>query len=276
MRPAPAGASVDTLAPRPAGPATVCSVTSPTPDLRTYPTKPPVRVIEWVMLALAIVSVVLLTWITFWDVDDRVETWIIRADYVICAIFAIEFAVRWRRDRGTWTYPFRYWYEVLGMIPLSDPVFRSFRLLRIVVVLARLGRAADRALGDRVTAAVINHFMDAIVRIIKRPVTIAVVDEVIAVLRTGHYTANIARALGENEAEVKQMVLEKVKRDPVTSRLRYVPFHDDIVELVADTTFRIVFEVLADPRTDEMVTDILEENTDQIREAVRTRAHERD
>lgn len=251
-------------------------MTSPTPPLSAYPTKPPTRVVEWVMLLLAVVSVALLLWVTIWDVDDATATWVFRIDTAICGIFAIEFGIRWYRDRGGWKYPFRYWYEVLGMIPLAHPELRAFRLIRIVVVLARLGRATDRAFGDRITAALIDRFMDTIVRVIKRPVTIAVVDEVIAVLRTGHYTANIARALAENEPEVKAMVLEKVKRDPVTSRLRYVPFHDDIVELVADTTFRIVFQVLADPRTDEMVTDILEENTDQIRDAVRSRAHERE
>ncbi|MFW6775458.1 ion transporter [Nocardioides sp. CPCC 205120] len=250
-------------------------MSTPTPDLSAYPTKPPSRPLEWVMLALAVVSVALLTWVTFFDVEDRVERWVIRADIAICAIFAVEFVVRWRRDRGDWKYPFRYWYEVIGMIPLSHPWFRAFRLLRIVVVLMRVARAADRAFGDRVTAAIIDRSMDTIVRAVKRPVTVAVVDEVIAVLRTGHYTANIARALGEHEAEVKAMVLEKVKQDPVTSRLRYVPFHDDIVELVADTTFRIVFQVLADPRTDQMVTDVLEENTEQIRAAVAGNAHER-
>lgn len=244
-------------------------MTSPTPDLSVYPTKPPVRALEWFMLALAVVSVALLVWITFFDVDDGIETWVVRADYAVCAVFAIEFVWRWRRDRGTWTYPFRYWYEVIGMIPLSDPAFRAFRLLRIVVVFARLGRAADRAFGERITAAIINRFMDTIVSVIKRPVTIAVLDEVVAVLNTGQYTENIARALGEREAEIKAMVVEKVRQDPVTGRLKYVPFHAEIVELVADTTFRIVFEVLADPRTDAMLTGILEENTEQIRETVR-------
>lgn len=240
-----------------------------------YPSKPPRRRLEFVMLALAIVSVALLTWITFWEVDDRIERWVVRADYTVCAIFAVEFAYRWRRDRGGWTYPLRYWYEVIGMIPLSDPAFRAFRLLRIVAVLARLGRAADRAFGDRITAAVINRSLDAVVDVIKRPVTVAVVDEVGAVLRTGHYTANIARAVEENEADLKAMILEKLKEDRVAGRIRYLPFHDEVVELVADTTFRIIFEMLADPRTDEMITDMLDENLDQIRQAVRDRAHEK-
>ncbi|MDQ1103467.1 ion transporter [Nocardioides zeae] len=250
-------------------------MSSPTPPLSAYPTKPPRRFVEWTMLLLAIVSVVLLLWVTIWDVDDSTEMWVFRIDTAICGIFAIEFGIRWYRDRGGWKYPFRYWYEVLGMIPLAHPELRAFRLIRIVVILARLGRATDRALGDRITAAILEHFIDTIVRIVKRPLTIAVVDEVIAVLKTGHYTANIARAVGEREDELKATILEKVKQDPVTGRLRYLPFHDDVVDLVADTTFRIIFEVLADPRTDAMVTGIIEENTDQIRAAVAARDHER-
>src|SRR3546814_8727240 len=70
-------------------------------------------------------------------------------DYAICALFAVEFLWRWGRSGEGWRFPARYWYEVLGMIPVSHPAFRSFRLLRIVIVLARLGRAADRAFGDR-------------------------------------------------------------------------------------------------------------------------------
>src|SRR5690625_5368148 len=35
----------------------------------------------------------------------------------------------------------RNWYEIIGMIPLSHPALRSFRLLRVVVVVARVARA---------------------------------------------------------------------------------------------------------------------------------------
>jgi hypothetical protein len=42
-----------------------------------------------------------------------------------------------------------------------------------------------------------------------------------------------------------------------------------VVRLVSDTVFRLVFEVLNDPRTDELISDALRENIDQMREAVR-------
>lgn len=241
---------------------------SPGP-LATYPSKPPVGFADWTMLVIAIISVVLLSWITFWDVSAATERWVIRIDYAVCALFAVEFVWRWRRSGEGWKFPVKYWYEVLGMIPISNPAFRSFRLLRIVIVIARLGRAADRAFGDRVTAAIVKQGTDTIVEVVKRPVTIAVMDEVAAVLQTGNYTTNIARALDENRSELDAMIVELVKKDQQMGRLKFLPFHDDVVRLVSDTVFRLVFSVLNDPRTDELISDALRENIEQMRAAVR-------
>ncbi|WP_067864485.1 ion transporter [Nocardia shimofusensis] len=239
------------------------------PESGEYPRKPPALATDFAMLGLALVSVALVVWISFFDVPEDTYRAVVMVDYAICAIFAVEFLWRWHRAGWPWTFPLIYWYEVLGMIPVTSPVFRSLRLLRIVVILVRLARVADRAFGDRVTAVVVGRFVRTIVEVIKRPMTIAVLDEVARVLRTGHYTRNIAAALEENRAEMDEMILEFIKKDPHAGKVRYIPFHDDIIRLIADTTFRIVFQVLADPRTDELVSDMIRENVDQIRGAVR-------
>ncbi|MEU8894944.1 ion transporter [Nocardia sp. NPDC048505] len=241
----------------------------PAPEPSDYPRKPPALWTDFAMLVLAICSLALIVWISFFTVSDQTYRTIVIVDYAICAIFAVEFLWRWRRAGWPWTYPFVYWYEILGMIPVTSPFFRGFRLLRVVVIVVRLARVADRAFGDRITAALVNRFIGTIVEAIKRPMTIAVMDEVAHVLRTGHYTRNIAAALQENRAEMDEMILELIKNDPQTGRVRYIPFHEDIIRLIADTTFRILFGVLADPRTDELVSDAIRENVDQIRQAVR-------
>ncbi|BDU03692.1 ion transporter [Nocardia sputorum] len=240
-----------------------------TPEQQDYPRKPPMLWTDFVMLALAVVSVALVAWITFFPVSGHTYHVVVVVDWTLCGVFAVEFLWRWRRAGWPWTFPFVYWYEVLGMIPVTSPFFRGFRLLRIVVIGVRLARVADRVFGDRVTAAVVNRFVATIVDTIRRPMTIAVMDEVAEVLRTGHYTRNIAAALEENRAELDEMILELIKKDPQAGRVRYIPFHDEIIRLIADTTFRIVFQVLEDPRTDELVADVLRENIDQIRDAVR-------
>lgn len=53
-----------------------------------------------------------------------------------------------------------------------------------------------------------------LLELVKRPLTIVVLDEVVAVIRTGHYTKNISDALLENHDELKAMVAEKVSADP--------------------------------------------------------------
>lgn len=238
------------------------------------PASPPVTLLDWLMLVLAVVSVILLAWITFAEVDPVVERRVVRLDYAICGVFALEFAWRWRRSRMGWRFLRSYWYEVVGMVPLSDPAFRSFRLLRIVVILARLGRAADRAFGDRAAAYLVGRFTDTIVDLIRRPVTVAVLDEVIAVVQTGHYAQHVAAAIEENRAELDALVLELIREDQAAGRLRFVPFHDDVVRLASDTVLRILQGGLADPRVHELISDAIRESAVQLRANVRARMHE--
>lgn len=228
--------------------------------------------LDWVMLALAVLSVGMLAY-DAWGAPA--ETWrarIIFADGVICAIFALEFGVRWSRERFSRDYLVRNWYEVLGMIPVAHPALRSFRLLRlvrIVVLLSRLGRAADRALGDEFTYRLVNKVQDGVVDAIGGAVTLYVLDEVSRVLSRGTYTRNIAAALAENRSDLENMIVEKVEQDPRSRQLRRLPFYDDLVRAVTRAMLDVATGILQDPRTDELVADMLRENLEQIREAVR-------
>ena len=234
-----------------------------------------VRAVDWLMVLLAIVSVGMLAWV--WLADPSIETQelVFKIDTGICAVFLIEFVQRWRATGWGWKFLGRNWFEVLGMIPVSHPALRAFRLIRILVLVARLGRAVDRSIGDAVTQRLVNRFLGTVIEVLKKPVTVAVLEEVVVVLKTGHYAQNISRALAENQTELREMVLEKIKADPAAGRLRKLPFHDEIVGTVTDTAIRVVLEMLADPRTDEMISDTLRENIDQIRAAVRTNEQQR-
>ena len=227
---------------------------------------------DWLMLLLALVSVGLLGYETWGPVSAEQRGWIIRADYLICAVFLAEFLWHWRRAGWTWRHLGRNWYDVLGMIPVSQPAlrgFRLFRVLRIVILLSRFGMAADRALGEEFTWRLVDRFKNQIVDAISGPVTIAVLAEVAEVLKKGTYTRNIARALDENHGELRAMITDKLRDNPSTGRLRRLPFYDDIVASTVDAALGVVQEVLRDPRTDELVADMLRENITQLREAVR-------
>lgn len=227
-----------------------------------------VRAIDWLMVLLAVLSVAMLIWV--WVTDPPIETQLVlfRVDVGVCAVFLAEFLWRWRATGWGWRFLGRNWFEILGMIPVSHPALRAFRLVRVIVLFARLGRAVDRTIGDAVTQRLVNRFLGTVIDVLKKPVTVAVLDEVASVLQTGRYAQNISRALAENQAELRQLVLDKIKADPSAGRLKRVPFHDEIIGAVTDTAIRVVLEMLADPRTDEMISDSLRENLDQIRTAV--------
>ncbi|MDP9116138.1 MAG: hypothetical protein M3O28_02525 [Actinomycetota bacterium] len=120
----------------------------------------------------------------------------------------------------------------------------------------------------------INRASERVVDIVKRPITIAVLDEVAAVLQAGQYTHNIAVALAENHDEIKQLFAEKIKADPTARRIGLLPFHDKLIDEASETTLRVLLEVLADPRTQELVSELLRDNIAQIRAAVRLRDSE--
>jgi hypothetical protein len=111
--------------------------------------------------------------------------------------------------------------------------------------------------------------------VVKRPLTIVVLDEVAAVIQTGHYTRNISEALKENHDDLKALVAEKVKQDPNVRLIGRLPGYDAIVGEVTETTLRVLIEMLDDPRTDELISDLLRNNITQIKQAVRDRDHER-
>jgi hypothetical protein len=120
----------------------------------------------------------------------------------------------------------------------------------------------------------VNRFSEWVVDLVKRPITIAVLDEVADVIQIGHYTKNISAALVENHDELVSLVAEKVRADPSTRVVSRLPGYDAVVTQVSETTLRVLIEMLGDPRMDELVSDMLRNNLQQIKKAVHEREHE--
>jgi hypothetical protein len=135
-------------------------------------------------------------------------------------------------------------------------------------VLVRVGLRTPWVIG------LLNRLRDRILDAVKRPITIMVLDEVAAVIQTGHYTQNISDALLENHDELKELVAEKVRADPNVRLIGRLPGYDTVVSETTETVMRVFIHMLRDPRTDELVSDLLRNNLQQIKQAVRDRDHE--
>lgn len=233
-----------------------------------------VATLDVLMLVLALVSVVLLGYVAFFPHSEETAHLVFVIDTVICGIFLVEFLFRWRAAGWERWFPVRRWYEVLGMIPVAHPALRSLRLIRVIVIVVRLARTADRVFGELFTQRLVERMARPIVLAIKKPITVAVMDEVVKVIGTGSFPRNIARSLGDNRDLLRSIVTEKLREDELAGRLSRMPFHDEIVRAVVDTTMRVIVDVLTDARMDAFVAEVVRENAGQIRGAVEAGHHE--
>lgn len=241
-------------------------------------TRKGVSAIDWLMLGLAVFSVGLLSYAMLAEIPPAQRQTIFVVDTAICGIFAIEFVGRWLRDERPRSFPLRRWYEILGMIPVAHPALRSFRLLRlvrIVVLVSRFGRAADRAFGDEFTYRLMRRFRGAIADAVSDAVTLRMLEEIEDVIDQGTFTRNLAATLDENRPRIHGIIVEKVQRDPTVGRLRYLPFFHDLVDTMAMVAQRVLIEFLRDPRADGLGKAVLQENLGQLRESIRQREAER-
>jgi hypothetical protein len=227
-----------------------------------------VRADDWIMFAFAVVSVGMLGFMILSPPSRAAGLRIFSVDCAVCLVFLGDFLWRWRKRRWDKRFLTRNWYELFAMIPVAHPALVGHRFVLVVLLLVRVGRAADRAVGEQFTYRLVDKLSDPIVRAVKKPVTIAVLDEVVKVLETGNYPENLARSLDAHRAELRAIITEKVSEDPQLGRLRRVPFHGEMVRGVVDTSFRVVLEVLLDPRIDEFFSTVVRENREQIRRAV--------
>ncbi len=223
------------------------------------------------MLLLALVSVALLAFDVWGTPTPTQHQQIVLIDTTIVAIFVIEYAIRFAKAEQRPTFVLRTWYELIGMVPIMHPAFRAFRLLRVVriaVVLARVGRATDRAFGEAFTYQLVKRFKNIIVEIIGDAVTVRVMDMTLDVLEKGDYANNMANHLEARGDDMMDIIIDKVVDDPQLGRIRHVPFFEDVVATSSRVTQRVLIDLLRDPRMDAMIKDMIRANVRQMRQAV--------
>ena len=165
-----------------------------------------------------------------------------------------------------WVDQLRVWQLVLLILVVLT--FLAIGSAFLTGVLVRRGLRTPWAIRR------INRLRDRVIKLIKRPITIMVLDEVADVIQTGHYTRNISDALIENHDELKLLVAEKVRQDPNVRLIGRLPGYNTVVSEVSETTMRVLIEMLEDARMDELISDLLRNNLEQIKKAVRDRDHE--
>ena len=85
---------------------------------------------DWLVLVVAIVSLLLVILETFLHVPPAVLSVLRTVDTLSCLVFLADVFVRWRREKFTANYWRWAWIDVLASIPF-EPAFRSLQAIRI-------------------------------------------------------------------------------------------------------------------------------------------------
>jgi voltage-gated potassium channel len=118
------------------------------------------RATELPLLLLALAMVPLLVLPLLLDLPSGLESAFVAADWLIWAVFAVEYAVRLALSQERWKFVRRQWADLLIVVlPFLRPlrILRSARALR-VLKLARLGAALGRVSHDGKRLLVRHHF----------------------------------------------------------------------------------------------------------------------
>lgn len=85
---------------------------------------------DWLVLGVAIGSLVLVFAETFLTVSEETTHLFLGLDRAVCAIFFADVIIRWRRARWSGAFWRWGWLDLLAALPL-EPAFRAFQVVRI-------------------------------------------------------------------------------------------------------------------------------------------------
>lgn len=229
-----------------------------------------ISLVDVVMISLAIVSVLILAYEQVYDPSPERQRLIIYIDLGIVAIFAVEFIVRISRAQDKMGYVKGHWYDLVGMIPVSHPLFRGFRLARLVrlfVLTSRFVRATNRSFGEAFVETMVGRYKDIFVEGISDRIVLRLLDETEAVLTRGAYGTAAARALDSNRDELIKKINVQLKKDRATRLLMGVPGMERMLEGVQERTITTVVATLGSEEMNQTILSVIREILGDLRRA---------
>jgi hypothetical protein len=136
-------------------------------------------------------------------------------DLPFLTLFWIEFLVRWigavrkRRYKRWFFFPFFFWYDLLGLVPIV--YFRPFRLLRIVSVYMRLRRSQLSKVGDDCISRAVAYVANIITEEVSDMVSLRLLNEYQQELRDGTHLRVFDRTVGARRDEINQVLASQIR-----------------------------------------------------------------
>jgi hypothetical protein len=217
-----------------------------------------ITIVDIVLMALALVSLGLLLYEEITRPPAPVRERIVLIDLVIVGIFALEFTVRVLQSERKLAYIGRHWYDLIGMIPVAHPVFRSFRLarfIRLFVIASRFLRATDRTLGEAFVHGQIAKYRKALAEELTDPILIALLGTAQRAVTEARIGTALAKGLSARRDELAEQALKPL-RDEMPLLLK-MPGIGHAIERLPGRMLDSVVATLGSKETDEAISTAL-------------------
>lgn len=237
-----------------------------------------ITVLDVIMIALAVISLGLLVYDEVYRPPQDVHEKILLVDYAIIGLFALEYLYRLAQAKHKWQFVKGHWYDLLGMVPVSHPLFRAFRfarIFRIVVIASRLVRATDRTLGEAWVRKKIQSYREAFVEELTDPIVLSVLGVAERSLLKGHYGTAVAQGLRAKRDEVLARIEAQLRTEESLHFLLKIPgIGGEVEKLLTKVPAKIfdgVIATVASKEIDETITSVLREIFADLRREVAVR-----
>ena len=254
----------------------------PAPPERAAAARPAERItwVDWVVVALAVVSLGLVitdeVMSSYFQEHPERRRWIIYADLAICGVFFLEFVARMRHQPSKWAYTVSRWYDVLGMIPVSHPLFRGLRLLRIlriVVITSRFVRATNRTFGEMAFEATVRRFRNILVEEVSDAVVLRSLSVVEPWLVRARFADRVGEAMETRRPEIHRMVRDAMGRVPGSKLMLRVGPVRSVVDTAENAAVQAVIDTLRSDELNRIVQEATRNVLDELKAQVAEKEH---
>ena len=263
---------------------------------------PKFRIIDAVMILLALVSVTLVVLDIFFR--GKLYEWgifkaVVLTDLAITLIFVADFFVE-TRGMSFGTRLREEWFDILGLVPLLFFVwleaqltgvpfgaawtgetrllgggaaagglvrlFRLVRIVRIVQAFARFLRATNMTFGEQVTKRFFDKYRRIVVAELTTPIMVAGITVSQEIIIRMKFLEAAGNSLDSKRAEIHAAVMEALQKNKVPDNLIAQPMIDKIIRDIENAVVNTVVDTLTGPELNKLVQEMIVETLDQFKQ----------
>lgn len=216
--------------------------------------------VDLAALGLAVASVLVL-------VADRTvvrlpgeDAWLRAFDYTAILVFGLLLVGKVLLSVEAIGYVRRHWFDVIGLLPITRPLFgldRWWTLVAVLIVLARASAALDRAFGERVLARVFARYRAAFVEELSEPILIRLLQILREALAKGRYMESIGKRVEARRPEIHEVVKRAVAASPKLTLVTKLPGADRLVHETVDEAVTSAVVALTSEELDAIVREAI-------------------